>query len=167
MVTIPFIILLIVTAFILFLIVMMYKLIGIEREYANMENEEKLAREHALNVFENICKKEDIPLTYVEGPYQSGSDMACGTYTYKSCRGNWLTPVGIKVDGTSESKVFILAHELGHHFCMKLYNDNSESSADRYIKTLFKEHVPEKHVEVLKMSIGIYSTPHEATTIAA
>jgi hypothetical protein len=53
--------------------------------------------------------------------------------------------------------MFILAHELGHHFSIKNNNDHSEASADAWIATFFTEYVPPEYQKILEISIKVYS----------
>jgi nucleoside diphosphate kinase len=51
--------------------------------------------------------------------------------------------VGDIFDFVEQARMFILAHELGHHFSYRKQRpDYSERAADKYIKILFKKYTP-------------------------
>jgi len=58
---------------------------------------------------------------------------------------------------TKDYNVFTLAHELGHHFCVKKNNDRSELAADNYILEIAKQCLTPKEIYCLRNSITAYS----------
>jgi len=58
---------------------------------------------------------------------------------------------------TKNYNVFTLAHELGHHFCIKKNNDRTELAADNYIFELAKQCLTPKEIYCLGPSIVVYS----------
>jgi len=130
-----------------------------------------LSKERIFNKFEEnllkIAKDENLKVTTYDNIKDLnisvyGEEVTCnkeegklavGVYAYNKylLRGTDIHYVKEK-DGC-----WTLAHELGHHFCIKEKKDQSEESADLYIHTLAKQILTPEEFQIVKLSILVHS----------
>lgn len=122
-----------------------------------------------------ICKKEQIYLEFFDTieslnevnkktnlTIEEFGKLAIGTYSHFSKKDNSIfNRVKFKMPKIKlllkKDDVWTLAHELGHHFSIKEFNDCSEKSAKRYIKTLAKQCMTKFERFLIKIELSVYS----------
>ncbi len=120
-----------------------------------------------------VCEKELIYIEYYNNVYdlskikeispslKNKGNLACGRYIYY-VKPEYDTPLNRinhklpKIQLLKNNNVWTLAHELGHHFCIKK-NDFTEKGADKYIKILARRHLDIFDRIILGIEIFIYS----------
>jgi len=122
-----------------------------------------------------VCKKEQIYINFYDNIYElneikeeeyklknlSTGKLAVGRYVHlKPHYDSPLNRVNYKLPEIKlikeENNVWTFAHELGHHFCVKNNDDDSEKGANRYIKTLAKQHLNIYERNCLRIHISVY-----------
>lgn len=53
--------------------------------------------------------------------------------------------------------IFTIAHELGHHFCIKNFNDTSELAADNYIFEIVKQCLTPKEIYCISIELECHA----------
>lgn len=132
-------------------------------------NERRISRKLEREL-QKICKAECIKLEYYDDIDEMNelngkvlrSTYASGLYQY-----SLFTMTGELVLGKSTIQVhnadddrgraMVLAHELGHHFCIKNHNDSSEEGADRYIRKLCKDILEPYEYQFIDSTLALYS----------
>jgi len=92
--------------------------------------------------------------------YQSIDDLAIGVFGYNlSEDGQVINPkIKIALEGNNlEDRVWIVAHELGHYYRIKYFNDISELGADNYIYKLALRFLNEIEIKIIEISLKIHS----------
>jgi len=124
-----------------------------------------------------IAKEENIPIIYYKNSeeltlkyYNNHYELVSGVYNYTTISGSngvecYNRPIGIgislnnkKLEETIKYAPFvsILAHELGHHFSLKLHNDGTEQSADCYIRNLAEQILTTNELMIIDSTLSIY-----------
>ena len=93
---------------------------------------------HKVDELESIAKNENVPVHYVNAEtimnhpaLQSMQCNAIGLYDVKR--------KSIMVDERHRLNPRVLAHELGHYFAIKFWNDNSEEAAEEICWNLIRQ----------------------------
>jgi hypothetical protein len=123
-----------------------------------------------------IAKDENIPIIYYKNSeeltlkkYNNLDRLICGLYTYNYNIINRIKyynkPICInislnnkKIEDAMKCPYFVstLAHELGHHFSLKLHNDSTEQSADHYIRNLAEQILTTNELMIIDSTLSIY-----------
>jgi len=123
------------------------------RYYQFVQSEKRIFHKY-YNFLVDLCKKENIKLVFCKNPQEinsilgrDGDELCAGKYVYYVKNGKLIensSTIYIAINSSFEtvydenrkyqfSCVTTLAHELGHHFAIKLKNNDTEEAADRYI----------------------------------
>ncbi len=124
--------------------------------------QEKNALAQALEIFEKHCFEIGVPISYHQGTISSNGIQASGTYAWypkhlPSGKRVFDKVVGIQIAYPNDWMAMTLAHELGHHYGVTLFNDASEDYANQYIKTLCQQLLPEETQKILGLIIFVCS----------
>jgi hypothetical protein len=92
-----------------------------------------------------------------------GSAAGCYIHFKKECdsplkrRINKMPKIYVVKNKNEFDNLWVLAHELGHHFAITLHDDHSEEGADNYIMTLAQERLTKFEVACIGGPLQIYS----------
>lgn len=108
---------------------------------------------HVYNKLKQICQDENITVIYSDA--YCNNLNASGIYQYTPD----LTVKNIILRESVDNKTRIptFAHEIGHHFGIKYYNDTSEEFANKYVKTLFEKYFPSYICQIYRCVIKVYA----------
>jgi len=121
-----------------------------------------------------VCREEDIKVTIFE------TEEELNKNSLKSSDSNVKSSTAVGLYGSARkalTNVFVynekfpyiylnredtivamtLAHELGHHFCMKEYDDTSEEGANAYIRVLAEKYLTPLEKYILRININVCS----------
>ena len=150
----------------------------IAHRFMQIAKNEKRIEDKLLSGIMGICESEGIKINWesdikemnkkVWGTLRNRADCSSGVYIYTSNKStgksvstknykppviyvNYDESVGIK------SGLWVLAHELGHHFAIKYNNDSSEIGADNMIRTIAEFCLDPYEIFNIETTLGIYS----------
>lgn len=124
-----------------------------------------IANAECIDIEWHTCE-DKMNLAYFgkDGVLPQGFKKAAGIYQYTHRGGVVLNnrtekrpTIAIHVNKDKVDTVWVLAHEIGHHFAIHINNDFSESGADAMIKTLAELILTPLEIFILEFAIEIYS----------
>jgi len=133
--------------------------------YVNYLMDDKRIFRKACECLIDIASLENIeiilfPNTETLTKWAGTSELIAGMYRYTKKDDECITnksTIGIAGDLKDSSNIFVLSHELGHHFSIKKRKDRSEKSANSYIQVLFRKILKDFEYNLIQSTILIYS----------
>jgi len=106
-----------------------------ELNEAVYENE---SERNAAGVYQHLTKEYNTPLNRISKEFP---------------KIHVVLPTFSNREGYSET--YVLAHELGHHFCFEYYNDTSEESANKYIFALARKVLTDVEIAIIHIGLSV------------
>jgi len=115
---------------------------------------EKIAKKENIEVIMHdsvlLLNKRVYPKEWEQWAKHSPGQLAAGVYSWSR------VDISYKKIHLYKKDVWTFAHELGHHFSIKLINDDSEEAANGFRRTLALAHMPLWHRMLIPIEMLVY-----------
>lgn len=129
----------------------------------------EIVKEKFKTLLLELCDKEQIKVRLHDTIYDLNEqrlqkvdpdNLAVGVYSYKrytDTKKLYYSDELPRISLYKESSVFTLAHELGHHFAIKTFCDETEETANRFVQILAENLLTNLERYILSISLECHS----------